>query len=136
MTMASTTAHTSGAAKVSAYAKHFTPLESNPDVFNGLISLLGASKSLAFEDVLSLDEQDLLPHPTLALILVFPTTSSYEARKAVEDAERAEYRNTVDDNDILWFKQTINNACGLYGILHALTNGEARDMIGNSSRPM
>lgn len=131
--MASTTADKFDATETPTYTKHFIPLESNPDVFNNLIGLLGASKSLTFEDVLSLDEPDLLPHPTVALILVFPTTSDYEARKAAEDAERGEYRNSGDDEDILWFKQTINNACGLYGILHALTNGEARDMIGNSS---
>jgi hypothetical protein len=34
-----------------------------------------------------------------------------------------------DDDDPLWFKQTINNACGLYAILHAITNGQAKDLI-------
>ncbi|KAK1767900.1 peptidase C12, ubiquitin carboxyl-terminal hydrolase 1 [Phialemonium atrogriseum] len=33
----------------------------------------------------------------------------------------------------MWFKQTINNACGLYGILHALSNGAARDMLEPNS---
>lgn len=32
--------------------------------------------------------------------------------------------------DVTWFKQTINNACGFYGILHAICNGEARKMMG------
>ncbi len=31
-------------------------------------------------------------------------------------------------NDI-WHKQTINNACGLYGILHAVCNGDTRNGI-------
>ncbi|KAI5861922.1 ubiquitin carboxyl-terminal hydrolase, family 1 [Durotheca rogersii] len=115
------------------YRKHFIPLESNPDVFNNLISLLGASQSLVFEDVLSLDEPDLLPHPAVALILVFPTTSNYEARKVAEDAARGEYNSSEDHEDVLWFKQTINNACGLYGILHALANGEARGVIETGS---
>ncbi|KAK5018710.1 ubiquitinyl hydrolase 1 [Cryomyces antarcticus] len=29
----------------------------------------------------------------------------------------------------MWFKQTINNACGLYSILHAICNGDARNFI-------
>lgn len=105
--------------------KHFIPLESNPDVFNALIGHLGASKRLAFQDVISLDEPELRP---LALILVFPTPEDYEVRRAAEHGEHGEWRS--GDGNVLWFKQTINNACGLYAILHALTNGEARDMIG------
>lgn len=122
--MASTTAAT---ALGSTYKKHFIPLESNPDIFNELLSLLGASKKLRFEDVLSLDEPDLLPHPAVALVLVFPTTDDYEAKRA---AELQESKSSGHDGDVLWFKQTINNACGLYAILHALTNGEARRVIG------
>lgn len=45
------------------YRKHFIPLESDPDVFNELINLLGVSPSLRFEDVLSLDGPHLLPGP-------------------------------------------------------------------------
>ena len=29
----------------------------------------------------------------------------------------------------MWFRQSINNACGLYAILHAISNGEARNHI-------
>ena len=32
----------------------------------------------------------------------------------------------------MWFKQTINNACGLYGVLHAVSNGDARAAISES----
>ena len=31
------------------------------------------------------------------------------------------------------YKQTINNACGLYGILHAVSNGDSRHFISKSS---
>lgn len=108
--------------------KHFIPLESNPDVFNPLIDHLGASKHLTFTDVVSLEDPDLRP---LALILVFPTPGNYEARRAAEYEEDGEYKNSGSE-DILWLKQTINNACGRYAILHALANGEARAMIGKS----
>lgn len=111
------------------YRKHFIPLESDPDVFNELINLLGVSPSLRFEDVLSLDGPHLLPGPPLALILVLPTTEGYERRKYVEDAAHGEI-SRGNDEDIVWYKQTINNACGLYAILHALSNGVARDVPG------
>ncbi len=42
------------------------------------------------------------------------------------------YEETSGGNGegIAWYKQTIHNACGFYAILHALSNGVARDMIG------
>ncbi|KAG8157776.1 hypothetical protein KVR01_012438 [Diaporthe batatas] len=114
-----------------SYRKHFLPLESNPDVFNRLIRCLGTSHHLEFQDVVSLDDPDLLPHPALALILVFPTTDRYEEERAREDA--AHSHSEADNEDIMWFMQTINNACGLYSILHALSNGPARDLVGHGS---
>lgn len=111
------------------YRKHFIPLESNPDVFNELINLLGVPPSLRFEDVLSLDGPHLFPRPVLALILVMPTTDGYERQKAVEDATCDE-SGSGQGEDIVWYKQTINNACGLYAILHALSNGAALDVLG------
>ena len=111
------------------YKKHFIPLESNPEVFNNLILHLGAPECLAFQDVVSLDPESL-PRPALALIMVFPTTDSYEARKTAEDATYEEQGSSGQGEEVVWFKQTINNACGLYGVLHALSNGEARCMFG------
>jgi ubiquitin carboxyl-terminal hydrolase L3 len=74
--------------------------------------------------VYSLDE-DFLPHPAIALILIFPTSDSYEAAKATDEALREHYSGSGPDEDVIWFKQTINNACGLYAILHAVCNGDA-----------
>jgi hypothetical protein len=54
------------------YIKHFLPLESNPAVFNELIHLLGAEDEIAFEDVLTLDDPELIPRPALAVVLVLP----------------------------------------------------------------
>jgi ubiquitin carboxyl-terminal hydrolase L3 len=109
------------------YQKHFIPLESNPDVFTQLIHDLGVSPTLSFKDVLTLDEPALFPRPALALILIFPTSETYEAQKAKEAAVYEE--GSTDKEDVVWFKQTINNACGLYAILHAVCNGDARDFI-------
>lgn len=105
----------------SPYRKHFIPLESDPEIFNKLIYSLGASPSLAFEDVVSLDELTALPHPALALILIFPTTQDYEKQKA-----GANKTYSIGSSGVVWFKQTINNACGLYAILHSLGNNISR----------
>lgn len=113
-----------------AYEKHFLPLESNPEVFNELICLLGASDEIAFEDVLSLDETSLIPRPTLAAILILPTDPAFEQRKSAAEAARAEYSGSGGGEPVMWFKQTINNACGLYAILHALSNTEPSRFLG------
>jgi ubiquitin carboxyl-terminal hydrolase L3 len=115
------------------YRKHYLPLESNPELFTELIHLLGVSKDLALYDVLSLEDEELLafaPRPALALVLVFPTSEAYEKRKAEDERVLTEHTKTGDEEPIMWFKQTINNACGLYGILHAISNGAARGHMG------
>jgi len=113
--------------------KHFLPLESNPAVFTELAHRLGLSSSLAFHDVLSLDDAELLafvPRPALALVLVFPASRAYQADLARKDKDTPEHTLCGDEEDAVWFKQTIHNACGLYGILHALSNGAARGFVG------
>jgi ubiquitin carboxyl-terminal hydrolase L3 len=115
------------------YRKHFIPLESNPDVFTTLIHKLGVPESLKFQDVLSLDDAELLaflPRPAYALVLVLPATEQYEARVAEEDIHVEEGQPR---GDVLFFKQTINNACGLYAILHAVCNGKARETLSTET---
>ncbi len=114
------------------YNKHYIPLESNPTLFTKLIHELGVSPSLAFHDVLSIDDSEFLafiPRPALALILVFPTSAKYEEYKAKEEASRMSYDGCGEDEQVMWYRQTINNACGLYGILHAISNGGSRHFI-------
>lgn len=114
----------------SQYAKHFIPLESNPEIFTHLIHNLGVSRALRFEDVYALDDPSLLPHPALALVLTFPTTEDYESRRVVELlAAEKEGKSEHNVRDVIWFKQTIYNACGFYAVLHAVCNGEARNHI-------
>lgn len=117
------------------YTKHFIALESDPDLFTTLAHKLGLDSSVAFQDVLSLDDPELLaliPRPVLALILVFPASATYESRKAEEEALLPSYAGKGEDEPVLWFRQTINNACGLYGLLHAVCNGPEQDLISRS----
>ena len=113
------------------YKKHFLPLESNPELFTDLIHQLGFSSDFGFHDVLSIDDPELLaflPRPALALVLVFPTTTTYARHIKEEEDSLDEYAKSGSQEDVVWYKQTINNACGLYGILHAVSNGDARDL--------
>lgn len=47
-----------------------------------------------------------------------------------EDSLADEYKGKGDTEPVLWWPQTIRNACGLMGLLHAVSNGNARNFIG------
>lgn len=112
--------------------KAFVPLENNPEVMSSLVHKLGLSKALSFHDVFSINDPDLLafvPRPASALLLVFPVSRSYETFRMQEDEKNAEYEGKGAEEPVLWYKQTIRNACGLIGLLHAVSNGNSRDFI-------
>lgn len=97
-----------------------------------LVHELGLSQSLQWHDVYSLTEPSLLeflPRPALALLLVFPVTDTYEKFRVQEDSSQEDYGGSGPDEPVVWFKQTIRNACGLIGLLHAITNGSATNYI-------
>ncbi|KAF2708888.1 ubiquitin carboxyl-terminal hydrolase-like protein isozyme L3 [Pleomassaria siparia CBS 279.74] len=109
--------------------KRFVPLENNPEVMNSLVHNLGLSKKLAFHDVWGIDDPEILafvPRPAYALLLIFPVSKAYEDFRIQEDKERPEYDGHGPDEEVLWYKQTIGNACGLIGLLHGVSNGAAR----------
>ena len=107
--------------------------ENNPEVMSSLVHKLGLSSGLSWHDVYSIDDPSLLafvPRPAHALLLVFPTSSAYEKARHEEDEPLSDYKGTGPEEEVLWFKQTIGNACGLMGLLHAACNGMTRDLIG------
>lgn len=100
--------------------KRVIPLESNPEIFNGLAHKIGLSPVLSFQDVYSISDPELLaflPQPVMALIMLFPITESYERYRKQQDQILAN-----DSKQVTWFKQTIGNGCGLYALLHILAN--------------
>ncbi|KAM3424144.1 hypothetical protein BST61_g11311 [Cercospora zeina] len=115
------------------FNKHYFPLESNPEVFTDLLERLGTAADLEFQDVLSLDDPTLLPPSTLALVLILPTSESFELKKTLEDTHVPDHTGRMGRSEICWFKQTINNACGLYAILHGICNTEAASMLRSDS---
>ncbi|KAI5963368.1 YUH1 [Candida theae] len=106
-----------------ADSKSVIPLESNPSIFTELSHKLGLSPILQFHDVYSLTDPELLsflPQPIFGIILLFPLTPNYEAYRKEKDSQSATYNN--ENGNVHWFKQTIGNGCGLYALLHLLTN--------------
>ncbi|KJA22710.1 hypothetical protein HYPSUDRAFT_54802 [Hypholoma sublateritium FD-334 SS-4] len=105
--------------------KIFGILENNPDVMNPLAARLGLSPALAFHDIYSLTEPDLLalvPRPAHALLVTIPMTPAWRRAREEEDAGKGDYED-VGDDPVLWFQQTIEHACGSIGLLHCVLNG-------------
>ncbi|KAF8970947.1 cysteine proteinase [Flammula alnicola] len=104
------------------------PLESNPDVSGtpwahkaGLVA-----SQARFEDIYGLDEEllSMVPKPVKAVVLLFPIDAESEARRKEEDERITKDGQPKLDNTIFWVKQTIGNACGTIGLIHALANSD------------
>ncbi|KAI0438725.1 Coproporphyrinogen III oxidase [Xylaria telfairii] len=120
--------------KVHFAALYFIPLESDPELFTELIHTLGMSSRLAFHDLLTLSPSDgellaPVPRPALALIFVIPAPDGYTVRLAEEERDMPAHDKSGDEEDVVFFYQTIGNACGLYATLHAVSNGDARGFV-------
>jgi ubiquitin carboxyl-terminal hydrolase L3 len=117
--------------------KLFTVLENNPEVMNHLARDLGLdTDAYSFYDIYSLTDPDLLsfiPRPAVALLVIIPLTPTWHAAREAEDQDKPEYVGKCDDDPVIWFKQTIGNACGSIGLVHCLLNSEASKHIHTSS---
>ncbi|KAI1872602.1 hypothetical protein JX265_005482 [Neoarthrinium moseri] len=112
--------------------KRWVMLENNPEVMDQLAAKLGLGRELGFYDVYSLDEPDLLAHiprPALALLVIVPLTASWDKDREAEDSGKEDYAGSGPQEPVVWFKQTIGNACGSIGLLHCAINGPAVDYI-------
>ncbi|KAA1106513.1 ubiquitinyl hydrolase 1 [Puccinia graminis f. sp. tritici] len=103
------------------------PLESNPEVMNAWSSALGLSTDqVSFTDVYGLDAELLamVPKPVYAVLMLFPISKEYEAARAAEHARIVDQAGGAvkSDERLIFIKQTISNACGTIGLLHALAN--------------
>ncbi|XP_073123785.1 ubiquitin carboxyl-terminal hydrolase 3 [Henckelia pumila] len=104
----------------SASAKRWLPLEANPDVMNQFLWGLGVTPGEAeCYDVYGLDEEllEMVPKPVLAVLFLFPITSQTEDERIQRDREAREQHSGV-----YFMKQTVGNACGTIGLLHAVGN--------------
>ncbi|XP_059275885.1 ubiquitin carboxyl-terminal hydrolase 3-like isoform X1 [Lycium ferocissimum] len=103
-------------------AKKWLPLEANPDVMNQFIWGLGVPPDEAeCYDVYGLEEEllEMVPKPVLAVLFLFPLTPQIEAERVKEDSQT----KVQDPTSTVYFmKQTVGNACGTIGLLHAIGN--------------
>ncbi|SCU77534.1 LAME_0A01420g1_1 [Lachancea meyersii CBS 8951] len=112
------------------------PLESNPEIFTKFARSLGLSNGYAFHDIYSLTEPDLmafLPRPMKAIVLLFPLNAFFDAAKDLSEDSNAGAKTGVSAGENpIWFKQTVRNACGLYALLHSLSNNP--QLLENDSK--
>ena len=99
------------------------PLESNPDVMADYIHALGVSRAWSWSDVYGFDPELLamVPQPVRAVMLLFPISEASERRKQEQEAHVATHGQVVSQR-VFFMTQTVGNACGTVGILHALCN--------------
>uniref|UniRef100_A0A7S0NK07 Ubiquitin carboxyl-terminal hydrolase n=1 Tax=Micromonas pusilla TaxID=38833 RepID=A0A7S0NK07_MICPS len=85
---------------------------------------LGLPTEIGFHDIFGF-EPDLLamvPQPVHAILLLFPITEASEKARLEHAATRNDDAAS-DDAARVWFtRQTIGNACGTIGVLHAVAN--------------
>lgn len=115
----------------------WVPLEAAPEIFNAVCiprpstrpsvtdhlfqwsEPLGLPKTLAFNDLFSLDPEFLqfTQQPVFAVLLLFPSRGKLaEARKKEQEDGKGEWQDTADeDKKIWWIKQTVS--CSLSSCL-------------------
>lgn len=110
----------------------WVPIESNPEVMNKFLSRLGVPEKWQVVDVLSLDKDMLgmIPRPTLALILLFPTSEKYEKLREEQEAALKEKGQEVSPN-VYYLKQIISNSCGTVALVHSVANNENEIQLGD-----
>jgi len=110
------------------------PLESNPEVMNTFIQKLGVSTKWQFMDVYGLDPELLcmIPQPCCALILLFPITQNYDSYCKSEAVRLGKDGQKVSPN-VFFMKQTVRNACGTIGVIHAVANCRSKIEIISES---
>jgi ubiquitin carboxyl-terminal hydrolase L3 len=105
-------------------SKKWFPLEANPDVMNIYTESLGVGSSdaplpVSFHDVYGLDDEMLgfVPQPVIAVVFLYPINEANEALRF-----EGQFLPAEEQAGLFYTKQTVSNACGTIGILHALLN--------------
>uniref|UniRef100_K3YUP2 Ubiquitin carboxyl-terminal hydrolase n=2 Tax=Setaria italica TaxID=4555 RepID=K3YUP2_SETIT len=109
--------------------KRWIPLEANPDVMNQFMWGLGVPEGdVQFCDVYGLDDELLamVPQPVLAVLFLYPLTSLDEEKEepGASSASTAEGKDL--SKKVYFTKQTVGNACGTVGVIHAIGNATSQ----------
>ncbi|KAK6935127.1 Peptidase C12, ubiquitin carboxyl-terminal hydrolase, partial [Dillenia turbinata] len=111
-------------------AKRWLPLEANPDVMNQFLWGLGLREDeVECYDVYGLDEEllEMVPKPVLAVLCLYPLTPQCEGESLQEETtakKKYHQKTSVEEpsSRVYFMKQTVGNACGTIGLLHAVGN--------------
>ncbi|CAA7024904.1 unnamed protein product [Microthlaspi erraticum] len=109
-------------ANESSSGKRWLPLEANPEVMNQFLSGLGLAPDEAeCNDVFGLDDEllEMVPKPVLAVLFLYPITKKSEEERIEQDKV---IKEKVHSDKVYFMKQTVGNACGTIGLLHAIGN--------------
>ncbi|KVH89769.1 Peptidase C12, ubiquitin carboxyl-terminal hydrolase 1 [Cynara cardunculus var. scolymus] len=115
-------------AETASSAKRWLPLEANPDVMNQFLWGLGVPPGEAeCNDVYGFDEEllEMVPKPVLAVLFLYPLTPESEQ-------ERLQQNSIKQDpcDGVYFMRQTVGNACGTIGLLHAIGNITSEIKLG------
>uniref|UniRef100_A0A8C0U1D0 Ubiquitin carboxyl-terminal hydrolase n=1 Tax=Cyanistes caeruleus TaxID=156563 RepID=A0A8C0U1D0_CYACU len=89
----------------------------------GFLKQLGIHPDWQFVDVYGMEPEllSMVPRPVCAVLLLFPITEKYETFRT-EEEERIKAKGQDVKSSVYFMKQTINNACGTIGLIHAIAN--------------
>ncbi|XP_068922905.1 ubiquitin carboxyl-terminal hydrolase isozyme L3 isoform X3 [Petaurus breviceps papuanus] len=101
------------------------PLEANPEVTNQFLKQLGLHPNWQFVDVYGMEPEllSMVPRPVCAVLLLFPITEKYEVFR-IEEEEKIKSEGQDVTESVYFMKQTISNACGTIGLIHAIANNK------------
>ncbi|KAL9543380.1 hypothetical protein PS6_009311 [Mucor atramentarius] len=101
--------------------QRWVPLEANPEI----IHKAGVDPKYNYVDVLGFDPELLamLPPVVEAVVFLFPITEAYEKFKDEEEAHLIKLEQSISP-DVVFFKQTIANACGMIALLHSVASND------------
>lgn len=63
----------------------------------------------------------MIPQPVAAIIFLFPITDAYEEFREKEETHLKVHEQNISSN-LIYYKQTISNACGMMALLHSIAN--------------
>uniref|UniRef100_A0A4W5KM75 Ubiquitin carboxyl-terminal hydrolase n=1 Tax=Hucho hucho TaxID=62062 RepID=A0A4W5KM75_9TELE len=94
-------------------------------LFPKFLRQLGLLPTWQFGDVYGMDPEllSMVPRPVCAVLLLFPVTEKYESFRLEEEAKIKAQGQDVSP-DVYFMKQTIGNACGTIGLIHAVANNQ------------
>jgi len=115
--------------------KHWMPLESNPSLMNKYVAKLGVDLSLyEFCDVFGVEDDllQMVPSPILAVLMLFPVSDFSELHRKEEEEKIAKNGQKVSDK-VYYTHQTVGNACGTVGLIHAISNNSDKLQFAKDS---